>query len=327
MEQKKPTTFDECLPHNYLNYKNLIDKGMILPGNIDLKKKAVLEKYNKWIDKIADLKPKEYMTDSIEKIEGNMFSEICVELAINIFGERIINDLEEFIKNLNVSQTNSLLDGVCICQVDSQTNKIMDIYATIPNIDFLSSIVSFLHEFTHYLCQKYGVNLNGKLYYEEILSLYVEKYAVYSLSKNSKDSSFINKLESTRLEALVWHYKQKLYELEKIFEKYQNLKRNNPSEAKMFEKSISSLIATSEGRNIIYGYEKCLADSYGIGYLFGDALYRKGLEDEKILRDKILHLIFEDKSLDNLLKYYGISTNNFSLYDQSYANAKKVLNK
>ena len=64
---------------------------------------------------------------------------------------------------------------------------------------------------------------------------------------------------------------------------------------------------------------------YGIGYIFADALYKEGLNDDKKLRANISAYYSKEKNLQEILTYYGISTSNFKLYDDSYSYLKKIL--
>ena len=167
--------------------------------------------------------------------------------------------------------------------------------------------------------------VNKKRYYQEILPLYAEKYSIQYLTKISKDKDFEKKVESSRVEGIVWHFTYKIKDVEDILQVYDNAKKINDTKTIELLEHNYPFFKTSQGRQDMKNYFKCLRDSYGIGYLYADALYRKGLIDSKVLKQKLNAIFTHEETLEEVLKYYDISTRNFKIYDDNIAYLRKTI--
>lgn len=322
------TAYEQAEKDLINEYIKSIKNGTIYSTTKDLDKASVSKKHENWIRKISELNPKEYDVSAMEKIDKEIVLEITLDILIKIFGENIGESYIEYLKSIEVTNQKTLLDGMAskVGIKNPETNN-LDLFdiTFIPNINYLSSVVVLIHEFMHYYTYKKEVNEGKKRYYNEILSLYGEKYAINYLSELVKNKEFLKVMESTRVEGILWHYIISPSEMETIIKLYRTAKNNKDYQMLyQIEKDLPQLF-TEEGIKYIKSYRKCLADSYGIGYLFADALYKKGLDDSSILRTNISSYYNGDKSLQEILNYYNISTTNFKLYDDTYDYLKKVL--
>lgn len=307
-------------------YADAYKKGLTLPTTKDLESKKALNKYTSWIGKLIELKPREYNKDSFEQMNQEDILEISIDIVIEIFGESFLEDFQDFFKVLIVTNENRILDGLCMHKVNKKNRDISEGFINfIPNIDVITSVVVILHEFLHYLELSRRIDLNKKRYYQEILPLYAEKYSIQYLTKISKDKDFEKKVESSRVEGIVWHFTYKIKDVEDILQVYDNAKKINDTKTIELLEHNYPFFKTSQGRQDMKNYFKCLRDSYGIGYLYADALYRKGLIDSKVLKQKLNAIFTHEETLEEVLKYYDISTRNFKIYDDNIAYLRKTI--
>lgn len=75
------------------------------------------------------------------------------------------------------------------------------------------------------------------------------------------------------------------------------------------------LIDTPANIAILRDYYRSQAESYGIGYLFGDYLAKRFLDDHDTFQRQISALQGHDKTIQDLLDYYGINLKNYEVYN------------
>ena len=310
------------------NYGICVDNGIIYKTNKDLEKNSIKKKYDTWLRKLAELNPKEYDVSSITKLDKKLIIELALNIVVSIFGAKVAPEFLNYVKTIQVNNKNLLLDGMSsLIGIPNPETKVLEIHDVtfIPNIEYFSSVSIIIHEFIHYYIRIKKIDEGKKRYYNEILSLYAEKYSNQFIFNMTKDEGFLKKMESTRIEGILWHYYVSPNETEAVLKIYNDAKkRKDYSLIQELEKTFP-YFKSPKGIEHMKGYRKCLADSYGIGYLFSHTLYNKGLEDQKVLREKLNSYFNSEINLEELLSYYGISTDNFKLYDDSYAYLKKVL--
>ena len=305
-------------------------KGLIYPTTLDFQSQKIVKKFNTWINKVNDLNPQEYFINSMKILGNEMVVKLSLKIIMDIFGknEDIQQEFFNFFETVTTENLDSLLDGMRLTCYDTTNGNIAFEQTTLPNLNYASSVVAIVHEFAHYFCSKRKLEPAKKRYYNEIISIYCERYAVIFMSQFLQDPEFIKKLESTRINLIVWHQIIHPQEINTVLEEYRNLPKTGGTEVDLVKSAVEynfPWIKTSQGIIAMRGYKKCMADSYALGYLYASALQRMSLVDEANVK-KNMQLFFKgEKSLEELLKYYNIASDNYSIYDDSYQELKKVL--
>lgn len=302
-------------------FEDDIRRGVINPNIVDLSTSKQKTPYQQYINKIIRLNPKEYFTDSMPEFKEDFFK-IASYLVIQIFGQEYFNEFRELILNkLYVNQSKVLFDGVSIQVSDAENNyKRLENAIEIPDFTHLSSIVCLLHEFTHYICQKHNLTFNKKMYYEEILSIYVEKRAIELLNQILHVQPFTSKIEETRLEGIKWHYTEHKAELDILYKTIEQLHRDAKTNMfarlniELMKRDIPQVESLDRFKRFIQFYENRSA-GYGLGYLYSESLLSHHLDDPTTAHKKLQQVLSTDISLEELLRYYNISTDNRQVYD------------
>lgn len=305
-------------------------KGAIYPTTKDFKSQKIVKKFDSWINKVSDLNPQEYCISSMKTLDTEMVLTLSLKIIIDIFGET--TDIQEeflsFCKTIVNENLDSLLDGQHLTGYDTTNGNVVYEQTSLPNLQYTSSVVAIVHEFAHYFCSKRKLDPTKKRYYWEIIPIYCEKYAVRLMSKFLQDPEFLKKLESTRINSVVWHQLIHPQEINKVIEGYRNLQKMTGMQARLLKTATEEKIPwikTSQGIQAMRGYKKCMADSYSLGYLYAAALHRMGSVDERNVKNNMQLFFKGEKSLEELLSYYNITTENYSIYDDSYQELKRIL--
>ena len=125
----------------------------------------------------------------------------------------------------------------------------------------------------------------------------------------------VRKIENTRLNGIVWHYKDRFEEMTALQKIYNKAKKGfvPPSTSiEEMEKECPWLKGGSikESYNI---YRDNLAYSYGFGYIYSENLYKKYQEDKEKTTYDINKVLNGDERIDSLLKNYNIGINQQSI--------------
>ena len=80
-------------------------------------------------------------------------------------------------------------------------------------------------------------------------------------------------------------------------------------------KEVIGLFVTPQNREILKDYYYSQAESYGIGYLYADYLFKKFIDDPKALKKQITNLQNHEKSFQEILDYYDMNLKNYQLYN------------
>ena len=170
--------------------------------------------YDSFIDLTINSKPKEYYQSDFTQLTKDEVIELFVFIVLNIFGntEEINREMEHFFKRIQLSNDNEILSGVNLTFRDEITNKI-ECIVEVPSFNNTSSVVSLVHEFIHFHMAHKEIDYNKKFYYTEIFSILAEKIAANTIEKYLKSQDLVKKIENTRLEGIVWHYKDKSEEM------------------------------------------------------------------------------------------------------------------
>ena len=291
----------ECVEVDKIHsYSMKIKKNICINENIDLKSQKSLERYNKFIKLILVKNPIEYKTSKFKIISR----EKCIEQFKNIIYLLLGNDkkidehLEEFINLITVTNSDAPLDGN-VLKYDNITDNTTEYKVNIPKCDNISSIVCLVHEFIHYYSFKYEINNTKKVYYDEILSIFAEKYASYIL-KGQGSSNIDVMIENIRLYSLKYHYTV----ITKEIEEYRLLaKKENNDNMYNFYKEFKN-------------FYKTLAESYVLGYIYSNKMLQLYLTDESFKSD--LNDLFNKKiSLQEILDNYWINLDNKDVFEES----------
>ena len=229
----------------------------------------------------------------------------------------IEEELIDYFTHLQCSGSDEILNGIAlyIKSEDGQTIRITEI----PNAHKTSSIITLVHEFIHFHCSKQNITFNKKMYYEEILSIYAEKLAIYYLTRLNIEPNFMRKIEETRLESIVWHYKVHPNEINFAIASYQTAKKHiYIPEYRLFveqaEKNLPWIRSASTTKTTLQ-YKENMAASYGLGYLYAESLLKKYFDSPTLTEDKIKKVLVGEESIQKLLDYFGINANNDEVYE------------
>jgi hypothetical protein len=305
-----------------LGHKVELEDGKIIKGNPDLANGKANQKYNKFINDVQAVKAHEYLVTDFKKIGRKDVIDMSIHIIILLFGEQAVPEAIEFFKRLIPAQTRSMacLDGVALSIVNRETGEKQEM-TQVPDVETSSSVVAIVHEFVHYYIGKMNIDMTKKRYYHEILSIMAEKIAHLVIQQNTKEPSFSQKIEESRLEALGYHYSTQLPALEERIKEHGELKRRAAKgdfmAAMILAKMESEipLIDTPANIAILRDYYRSQAESYGIGYLFGDYLAKRFLDDHDTFQKQIAALQGHDKTIQDLLDYYGINLKNYEVYN------------
>ena len=159
------------------------------------------------------------------------------------------------------------------------------------------------------------INLNKKYYYTEIFSILGEKIAANKVEELIKCQDMVRKIENTRLNGIVWHYKDRFEEMTALQKIYNQAKKGfvPPSTSiEEMEKECPWLKGGSikESYNI---YRDNLAYSYGFGYIYAENLYKKYIEDQEKTTYDINKVLNGENKINSLLSNYNIGINQQSI--------------
>ena len=305
---------DEIEKANMMFFAEQAKKGIYIDKIIDLNEKRKKEAYNGYINSIIKANPKEYFIDNKANITINDFTKLSAVFIYEIFGEKYLKDYMELItsKRIITNGSKSILDGVNYVIGSTIDSNFRESGICIPDVHHVSSIITLMHEFSHYLCDKYNYNFNKKYYYGEILSIYAEKRAIEVAEKMFHDNEFKQIVEESRLEGIKWHYTEQKQIVDFLKFMYYNLPVDMNESSDLY--TMNPLMANPSDAEYVFKFYEQFAASYGIGYLYSESLIAKRKDDNKKIDNFIDQTIKGEKSLDELLKYFGISMGNNEVF-------------
>lgn len=272
--------------------------------------------YDSFIDLTIKSEPKEYFQNDFTMLTRNEIIELFVYTVLTIFGntEEINREMENFFERIQLSNDNEILSGINLTFRDEVTNKI-ECFVEVPSFNNTSSVVSLVHEFIHFHMAHKEIDLNKKYYYTEIFSILAEKIAANKVEELLKCQDMVKKIENTRLNGIVWHYKDRFEEMTALQKIYNQAKKGfiPPSTSiEEMEKECPWLKGGSikESYNI---YRDNLAYSYGFGYIYAENLYKKYIEDQEKTTYDINKVLNGENKINSLLSNYNIGINQQSI--------------
>lgn len=321
-------TIDSCENDFIEDFKENVKNGNLNPTNVDLLSSKAQRKYNNYIDKIIRINPCAYKTTSFESIGKEEIFNLAGYIILFIFGDDILPELEQFLIKLKYSGSTEVLDGVALTATNRITKE-EDHFAVVPDLVTSSNIVTIVHEFVHYHLKQINADFNKKRYYEEILSIFTEKIALYVLANLRHEDNFAQKIEETRLDCIKWHYTTKVEEFKLLLQTYEQCKSIQHSASRNFitEQIIVKMeselpyLKTPEDLKIYKQYSTNMSDSYGIGYLYSESLLVNFFDASILVMNKIREIFKKEITLQEALDYFDINAKN----PQVYENADKRL--
>ena len=310
------------------SYCYAVKNGLLDPVVHEIEKPKAERKYNENIKKLISLNPTEYFISEIPAIEKNEFIELSNLIAHDIFGDKNMDEFNDLVSfKLKTNGSNMIFDGISSDTMNLITGeRIRNI--EIPDFYHVSSIITLLHEYTHYHMQLRNDIIEKKQHLNEVPSIYVEKLATRKLKELLKLSDLEQKIQETRLEVIVWHYVTHPEEVIKFINMYKNIKNNQsfPEMVMKIEKECP-WVMTNESQRMFNMYRKSIAASYGLGYLFSESLLNKYEEDELTATKKLMEAVDRDITLTELLDYYKINATSNKTYETVNKTLDKVKNK
>lgn len=309
-------------------FSDEVDSGIVRLENTDIQSNKARTKYNRYINSIKSIEPREYLTSEFENLGGKYVFEKSFEIIVNIFGQDAIPYALEYFKLLVPSGAKEVLNGVSLTVQDTRDGSLIE-QVEIPDFETASNIVTIVHEFAHYYLNKVGINYNKKRYYEEIMAILAEKIAAKTVGLHTCQSDFYDKMTEHRLEIISWHYGQHLSEVEFLLGECSKLERkaaNDPLARMKLEglRTQMPLLRISKGISAIRGYYQNLADGYGIGFLYSESLLAKFLDDEHTFHRQLSRVTNHEVGLQQLLNYYGINATSYEVYDRVNSRLEEI---
>ena len=291
------TKYDMEMAHSY-TYK--LKNNICISENIDLSNQKSLERYNKFVKLVISKNPKEYKINDFKSISKNETIYLFKNIIYMILGktEFIDNLLNNFINLIFINGSDNPMDGQVIQLYDMKTNNI--VYSVrINNLETVASVVCLSHEFMHYYEMINKMDLNKKTYYDEILSIFAEKFASYVL-EGQGSSDIVNKIENNRLDVIKFHYTERPKDVE---------------ETRLFAEKFNdeNLYKFYKEYKI---YSKVIAESYGFGYIYGEGLFQLYLTDINF-RNDFSNMLNKKISLQEILNKYSINMENKDIIELS----------
>ena len=293
-----------------------VEKGKETYHNADLEHYKAQERYNRFTKFLADDKkcrPEQYLMKDFNEDETNNIYSVALAIIKKILGNgtRIDDLFNEFISLVILNNSQEVLDGGVY---RTGTFDKLDGYVVfLPSNTNISAIVCIVHEFMHFFLRKNNLE-SCKFYYGEILSIMMEKISSAIVQNMGIDSQMINKIENVRIETLKYHYTEQKDYL-KFVSKF-------ASRFPIYEYEYAKKMC-----NDYRSYYQLLAQCYGIGYLYAENLYSLYQESpQKIITD-VRNIIDGSKSLEDVLSYYNIGTDNKNTFEIAKNKIKLMTNK
>ena len=279
----------------------------------ELKSRKSQNMYKSFIDLTINSKPKAYYQDDFTKLTETEVIEAFTYTIILLFGnnDEIKKEMEEFFKIITLSNDNEILSGIKLTWQDPKTKELKSV-VEVPSFNNTSSVVSLVHEFIHFHMSNKNIDLNKKYYYTEIFSIYGEKIASYIIESYLKiQNDMTEKVDNTRLEGLVWHYTDRFKEISDLQKMYNANKKNPFINKEMLDEMERQCpwLNNPKMKEAYNSFRDNLAYSYGFGYIYAEALYRKFEEDYEKTGYDIRQVLEGKERIEKLLKDYNIGIN------------------
>ena len=308
-----------------LGYSHQKRNGLIIPTAPETKISKISKKYFNWADKLTDLKPREYSEDEFFSMSTDEILEKSAYVIASLLGEKALESFADFLESIEIIDSKNVLDGVVLEALDPKTNERFLYKTCIPNINVEAHIIVLVHEFIHYYSKMKKIEDNKKQFYLEILSIFSEKISIEKLRPYISDKTFEKKMISNRLVGMLYHFNEAPVFNKEVIEQYNRFRRLKD---KTIQNELEELLPWIKNKDTIedmWDYRACQRDSYGLGYLYSDALLEKYLDDEENVKSTIKKYFDGDMSIEEVLKYYDIRADKFELYDKSYNRVKTLL--
>ncbi len=299
--------------------------GLIVPTAPEIKIPKISKKYFTWADKLNALAPREYEENEFNAMNTDDILERTAYIIASLLGEEALESFGDFLETVEITNVPNVLDGVVLEALDPRTNERIMHKTCIPNINVEAHIIVLVHEFIHYYSKMRKVEDTKKQFYLEILSTFSEKYSIERLRPIVTDKDFEKKMTNNRLSGMLYHFTNVPKFNKEVLDAYYLAKKvhNIPLQKKLEE--LLPWITSKDTIDDMWDYRACMRDSYGLGYLYSDALLEKCIDDEKNVTAIIKKYFDGEMNIEEVLKYYDIRADKFELYDKSYNRAKTIL--
>lgn len=283
-----------------IGYIKALDNNMYIKENFDLQNQKALERYNKFIKIIINKYPKEYLNNDFNTMHYNEIISIFKEIIYTLLDNNnetkdIVND---FINLIEIVDLDNPLDGNVLKYLNTNNNNVF-YRVLIPKCNNEASIVCLVHEFMHYISFIENINDTKKMYYEEILSIFGEKFAAHLLELHGIED-IERKIENIRVSALKFYYTDQVKELEKY--RLFSQKENDDNLYRFYKESKL--------------YIKTLAESYSLGYIYSNSIIELYFNNNSFRKD-FISVFLKRLSLQELLDKYSINMENRQVIEQS----------
>lgn len=287
--------------------------GIYVPGNPDLMVPRAKDRYDSVIRYIDSKNPREYTISEFgsQKMIDNY--EFVYYIACSILGEseELFESFKEFISNIRINNSNSVLDGYCYQIINP--DKPSEYMIEIPSEESISSIACVLHEFIHFYLLKHQISF-PKAYYEEILSILFEKIAADFVEKDLNEKDFTKKIESSRLDCVRYHHVNNKEEMEAMRLFLQLIRQYSQNWQEQEEKMLADYKA----------YHDKLSHSYGLGYIYAENLFLLYKNDKNTFIEAMKKIFSGEVTLQEVLDDFNITTANKVIFDNAKIKIKGI---
>ena len=299
-----------------------IKKGNIDPEIYDLNDKKAKKNYDNILNVIKMVNPREFKTKDFEKCDKKIMYDVFKYLVDKVYGNYGLNVFDDFINTIHYQETNQFLNGVTSKIYNKNEHKFLGTITALPNANVTGVIATMFHEFTHFLFNSLGPVIDKKKYYGEILPIFSEKVASQHLEEIFNDKKINDKIESTRLECIKWHYVDNPKQVKDFIELYER----STTFYKCLLAEDNYWVTSKEDILLKKSYDENLAASYGIGYIYANMLYEMFKNDENDAKETLKKLYYKDMDLNDTLSRYNISLRNMDVCNKATSNIYKIKN-
>lgn len=308
------TNLDMFEAHLIRTFEHNVKNNILLGTNPDLMGRKPQDLYNDYIDKTTKKNFNNYLMSSFNDYDYDYIYNVCLEVVNEIFNNKEITEIFKITyPYIEESFSEEIFDGLT-SEISNNDNGEILRYVAVPSKKNITSITCILHEFTHLISFIHKIDLNKKKYYHEIIPICIELIANKYIAK-IEDENTSNKIESSRLDVINWHYVTHPQEVKELLKLLKNAK--TPLQKKLIEETYKACpYLKKEHQDYYLTYNKFMAESYGIGYLYAKYLSNRYEDDPKKISEEIQNVILGNKSMDDMLKYFGMTLRNSTIYKE-----------
>ena len=276
----------------------------------DLDRKKAKDNYSNFVNTILNEKIECYGFKSFNEIELAEIKEKFTEFTLYLYGntEDIKQEINDYFNMVITTNSSEILSGT-VYEIIPPYSKNKQIMVEMPNLKYDVIIVNLCASF-HF----YHMALQKKHYkvfeYGEIIRLFTARLVSYILEQTYKIEGMQQKVLSTKLDDLRWHYKENMPDLINML---------------AITKTISEpeyLIAQQ-----IADYYNAEMKQLGLGFIYSENLFKEYMDNPKVFLPILRNALLDSNELINVLRAYNINAENEQVFKTATNNMQYTLRK